>query len=338
MDIRPQRRAYCIRTTRLDCERRTRVRALACAYVLLVGCVGSNSLAHWPTANRDGFGVPGDVSEEFPTLSRVCHLSVRRTRLLATTWNSGTGVMLRTGLLATAAHNIADYPGSRVEEVQIECGRVRVRSAGSMTAQGVRSAGGAVLDGLFVPRNRHVPSTFGPWPYDYDDDIALLRVPESLGAFDPIPIWREGDPAPTTAVVVGFPGPASDDGYHYLRQAFGAIGDTTPTLVGYRADTERGMSGAPVFECRVDGNVCLPYEGARLVAIHVKEAGGHRFDGLFDRLVQDTLMIFPPLQTAPEQPATAEPSETVIEASRQEAAEPTSGGEETPEPDRELVE
>lgn len=173
------------------------------------------------------------------------------------------GALLDDNVLLTAAHNYASprAPFSFVRDRSVQCGT------------GVALAGTPVweVNGGFN-RGMQVRYPAGFRPYDWASDYALIAFGERAPQPSSFRLPRADEPTiPTDSVVfiAGFPSESQNTG-SLLYHGRAKITSATDSELVYDLDTEKGLSGSPVW-IQSGGDFVL-------VGIHVAEGRAHRLN------------------------------------------------------------
>ncbi len=204
-----------------------------------------------------------DYSEQTEVTSRVeleansgvCRVEVPR-RSYKTLWlsvvsNHGSGALVDGRYLVTAAHNVANYIGSRVSgNITVRCGYTsKDEYLHTVTVPNVR------------PSKVNVPSyrfSFGSSRYQHD--YAFLDLGEYLDGVASFELEEDYTPIEDSKVhISGYPGIAFDG--RTLTTAEGKLTAEVGNTVAYGITTYTGNSGGPVWIATENGRA--------LVAVHV---------------------------------------------------------------------
>lgn len=197
----------------------------------------------------------------------ICHLTVRRRGSEPTS----TGALLAQTQLLTAAHNVYSPAYNRISDGRAECGRDGTTAAWTpretFGARDQRAAAGYFWRVFRRDYALVRLSTAAPYPADF----RLLRPDEAA------PVTTE------TVHVAGYPGTSGR-----MHHASGRVREVSRGLIHYTVDTNRGMSGSPVWVEREGEYV--------IVGVHVSEvlptrrAPGYAIARLIEPNVHDEIV------------------------------------------------
>lgn len=199
-----------------------------------------------------------------PPYESVCRSRTLRRRGFVTHRNFvSSGALLDADLLITAAHNYASYgPWSVVVDRSVECG-AGVAAPGSMWWR---------LGGGFdrITQIRNSPETRGSdWAHDYAL-IWLGRSAPRRSSFRMRLPNEELIDRDSIVYVAGYPAEGATEG-SVMMHGRAKVDSIASSVIYYRLDSERGLSGAPVWVN--SGNDFV------IVGVHVADGRAHHFEG-----------------------------------------------------------
>jgi V8-like Glu-specific endopeptidase len=183
-----------------------------------------------------------------------CHLVIARKKLAIGRRATGSGILIDSRHVLTAAHNCSSFGGplNHVQYIDVRAGRGRVDDEDSDV---VRS------ETLFV-----APGYRGWFGSNFRRDFALIRLAAPVVGVAPTPLATRPPERGERLTVVGYPGDSTEsssyDGYT-LFHGTGQVLDLLPDEVEYGVDTATGLSGGAILN-----------EAGEITAVHTRSGRG----------------------------------------------------------------
>jgi len=173
-------------------------------------------------------------------LDSICHIKTTR-KGIRTLWLKeksyhGSAALIENRFLLTAAHNVFDYPASRLTSITVRCGEADA-SIGTVVARLNREN---IDKNVFVPRYE---SRLFKNPKKYEFDYAFIDLRVSLqrsSSFELEAVDMSLNKEPI--FIGGFPGGTISDG-NQLYEGKASLSHQDQNLINYDINTATGNSG-----------------------------------------------------------------------------------------------
>jgi len=205
-------------------------------------------------------------------LESVCRLATVRHgpgKLLGKEKKSfGSAALIENRFLLTAAHNVFDYPFSKLMSVSVTCGDVEIETAKVV----------ATLNREQIKQQVHVPRYEFRWPNTrkkFEFDYAFIDLGKTLSQSSSFVLSPKSSGKSSNIVnISGYPGGGISgerkrDGQQLYKGTSSQI-HTNLNLITYNIETKTGNSGGPIWV-----GERAPYQ---IIAVHVNDFGGRRVE------------------------------------------------------------
>jgi V8-like Glu-specific endopeptidase len=219
---------------------------------------------------------PSQLNQQSPSaslaapLNNVCHLKTKR-RNIKRLWlwelsNDSSAALIDGRYLITAAHNVFDYPISRLTQIDVRCNTLTTDQA-QIDATLFRQA---IKKSVDAPKYEYkVFNKTGAFEYDF----GFVDLGKDLGLKQEFLVDRNIQPnIGETVFIGGFPG-GNIGNASTLYSGSGVIVDIDTNLLTYDIKTATGNSGGPVWIVRAGKKY--------IVGVHVSPSRARLFNTSF---------------------------------------------------------